>query len=107
MIEANTKIQQLVDMGAFEPGFGSVSYNDGESTALVYTGRAAMQLMGSWDFSTVLTQSVVDNGDLGWFPFPAVPGGKGNPADVAGKPVQLLLHFQHFDEQGCCSEVLA
>lgn len=88
VVQANQMIQQLVDMGAFEPGYAGVSYGDGSATALVYTNKAAMQLMGSWDFSSVLTnaKSMIDNGELGWFPFPSVPGGKGDPNDVAGNP---------------------
>jgi raffinose/stachyose/melibiose transport system substrate-binding protein len=88
VIKANTMIQQLVDAGAFEPGFSSVSFNDGEASALLYTGKAAMELMGSWEFSGILSndKSFVENGDLGWFPFPTVSGGKGDPADIAGNP---------------------
>lgn len=88
VIKANQMIQQLVDAGGFEPGFNSVGQNDGSSTALLYTGKAAMELMGSWEFSGILTnnKSFVENGNLGWMPFPAVTGGKGDPADIAGNP---------------------
>lgn len=87
-IKANTMIQQLVKAGAFEPGFSSVSFNTGQSTALLYSNRAAMELMGSWEFGGVLSndQQFITNKDLGWFPFPTVPGGKGNPKDIAGNP---------------------
>ncbi|GGJ10725.1 sugar ABC transporter substrate-binding protein [Alicyclobacillus cellulosilyticus] len=87
-IKANTMIQQLVKMKAFEPGFSSVSYDNAASTSLLFTGRAAMELMGSWEFNTVYSnnKAMIDQGNLGWFPFPSVPGGKGNPNDIAGNP---------------------
>lgn len=85
-IRANTMIQKLVKMGAFETGFSAVGYTAGESDALVYSNKAAMQLMGSWDYQNILSSdpSYIKHGDFGWFAFPTVPGGKGNPNDVAG-----------------------
>ncbi len=85
-IQANTMIQRLVKSGAFEPGFSAVGYTSGASDALVYTGKAAMQLMGSWDYQTILSAdpSYINSGNFGWFAFPKVTGGKGNPNDVAG-----------------------
>ncbi|MCL6442727.1 MAG: extracellular solute-binding protein [Alicyclobacillus sp.] len=87
-IKANTMIQQLVKLNAFEPGFSSVSYDNAASTSLLFTGKAAMELMGTWDFGQVLAndKAMIDQGNLGWFPFPTVPGGKGNPNDIAGNP---------------------
>lgn len=87
-IKANTMIQQLVNAGAFEPGFSSVSSNEGEDAALLYTGKAAMWLMGSWGFASVLSddKSFIQQGNLGWFAFPKVQGGKGNVNDIAGNP---------------------
>lgn len=87
-IKANTLIQQLVKQNAFEPGFSSVSFDDGTSTALMYTGKAAMELMGSWEYSGVLSNdaNLITQHDLGWFAFPSVPGGKGNSQDIAGNP---------------------
>ena len=87
-LKANTMIQQLVKAGAFEPGFSSVSFNTGQSTALLYSNRAAMELMGSWEFGGVLSndKQFIANNNLGWFAFPTVPGGKGNVKDIAGNP---------------------
>lgn len=87
-IKANTMIQQLAKAGAFEPGFSSVSSNQGEDAALVYTGKAAMWLMGAWGFGNVLSndKSFVDQKHLGFFAFPSVAGGKGNSQDIAGNP---------------------
>lgn len=84
--KALTMMQQLVKMGAFENGFSSVGSNNGEDAALLYTGKAAMWLMGSWGYGTVDGNDASFMPKLGWFPFPSIPGGKGNPLDVAGNP---------------------
>ncbi|WP_067935488.1 extracellular solute-binding protein [Alicyclobacillus kakegawensis] len=84
--KALTMMQQLVKAGAFEPGFSSVGSGDGSDAALLYSGKAAMWLMGSWGYGAIKTSDSSFMSQLGWFPFPAVPGGKGNPADVCGNP---------------------
>ncbi len=73
-------------IGAFGSNFASVNADTNEDTALLYTGKAAMQLQGSWNFSTVISgdPDFIQQRKLGWFPFPAVEGGSGNVADVAG-----------------------
>ncbi|MBX6763814.1 MAG: extracellular solute-binding protein [Rubrobacteraceae bacterium] len=85
-IKANTMIQQLVSMKAFPSNFASLNYDTGQSTQLLYTGKAAMQLMGAWDYQAILSNApqFIKSGKLGWFPFPKVEGGKGNPQNVAG-----------------------
>lgn len=92
IIRAATMIQQLVKAGAFETGYDFVSYDAGESSALLYTGRAAMQLMGSWDFASIQTAdpAFIAGGKLGWTTFPTVPGGTGNPADIVGNPANFF-----------------
>lgn len=87
IIEAVGMIQDLVEAGGFVDGFSSVDANQGASEALVYTGKAAMQLQGAWAYSgTYLTaaEDFVTSGDLGWTTFPAVEGGKGDPSNVTG-----------------------
>ena len=61
----------------------------GSSAGLVATGKAAMELQGDWDPSVF--QALVSKGqwqsdttDLGWFPFPAVPGAPGNAQALLG-----------------------
>jgi raffinose/stachyose/melibiose transport system substrate-binding protein len=87
-IKANTAIQQLVTMGAFGSSFASVIADTNQDAALVYTGKAAMMLQGIWNFPVFQTNSpqFVQSGKLGWFPFPAVEGGTGDPANIAGNP---------------------
>jgi raffinose/stachyose/melibiose transport system substrate-binding protein len=90
--KALTDIQQLVKAGAFQNGFDSLHYSGGGSDALVYSGKAAMQLMGDWDISSILGSdaSFVNGGDLGLAPFPTVPGGTGNSADLAGNTASYV-----------------
>jgi raffinose/stachyose/melibiose transport system substrate-binding protein len=85
-------IQQLVKAGAFQSGYDSLHFSGGGSDALVYSGKAAMQLMGDWDISSILGEdkSFVTAGNLGMAPFPTVPGGSGNPADLAGNTASYV-----------------
>ena len=85
-VKANTMIQQLVSAGAFGTNFASVTYDTGQGTALLYTGKAAMELMGVWEFNAIESSSpdFISSGKLGWFPFPPVEGGTGNPKNLAG-----------------------
>jgi raffinose/stachyose/melibiose transport system substrate-binding protein len=95
--QALTDIQDLVKAGAFQSGFDSLHFSGGGSDALVYSGKAAMQLMGDWDISTILgaNASFINGGKLGMAPFPTVPGGKGNPADLAGNTASYVAISSH------------
>jgi raffinose/stachyose/melibiose transport system substrate-binding protein len=58
----------------------------GSSAGMVANGKAAMELQGDWDPPTMapLTKDKNLNAKLGWFPFPTVPGGKGDPTTTLG-----------------------
>ena len=88
MIEALTKIQQLVDAGGFIEGFSSIAADSNADQALLYTGRAAMMLHGAWVYSSIKADAgdFVSSGKLGFVPFPTVEGGTGDPLDVTGNP---------------------
>jgi raffinose/stachyose/melibiose transport system substrate-binding protein len=90
--QALTDIQALARRGAFQTGYDSLHFSGGGSDALVYSGKAAMQLMGDWDISSVLgsDKSFVTGGDLGMASFPSVAGGTGNPADLAGNTASYV-----------------
>lgn len=90
--QALTDIQDLVKAGAFETGYDSMHYSGTGSDALVYSGKAAMQLMGDWDISSILgsDKSFVTDGNLGMAPFPTIPGGTGNAADLAGNTASYV-----------------
>ena len=85
-IKANTMIQDLVKAGGFQNGFESTTQDSNAPAALLYTGRAAMELMGSWEYGTIANAApdFVKNGHLGVFAFPAVQAGSGDPKDIAG-----------------------
>ncbi|MFC9324916.1 ABC transporter substrate-binding protein [Kitasatospora sp. NPDC057015] len=78
-------LKQLVDAGAFGTAFDSVKFTDGGSPALLATGKAAFELMGSWEYSTLQDANPdFTKSDLGYGAFPTVPGGKGDPKNVVG-----------------------
>lgn len=79
-------IVQLAAKNPFQPGWESAQYGTGTVRALFATGRAAMQLMGVWEFGALLEEhpDFVKSGDLGWFAFPRVEGGQGDPRNLAG-----------------------
>ena len=83
-IEAGKRIQELVKAGAFAPGFNGLDYDTGASRRLLYTGKAAMELMGGWEASTIANEDPAFSKNLDFIPFPSVPGGKGDPRDVIG-----------------------
>ncbi|HEX8858746.1 MAG TPA: extracellular solute-binding protein, partial [Actinomycetes bacterium] len=60
--------------------------------ALLYTGKAAMMLHGSWTYGSMSNDggNFVKDGNLGWMNFPPVDGGKGDPSDTVGNPGQYL-----------------
>jgi len=97
VIAALTDIQDLVRAGAFQSGYDSLKFSGGGSDALVYSGKAAIQLMGDWDISQVLglDKSFVTSGQLGLAKFPTVAGGTGNPADLAGNTASYVAVASH------------
>ena len=83
--KALSMLKQLIDAGAFGSNFDSVKATDNGSAKLLTTGKAAFELMGSWDYSTV--QGIDANfakNDLGYSAFPSIPGGAGNAGDLVG-----------------------
>ncbi len=80
-------VEQLIDDGAFGKNFNSVDYGNGGAPTLLNKGKAAMHLMGSWEYSTQLGKAPEFAAkDLGWTAFPTVAGGVGDPANVVGNP---------------------
>jgi raffinose/stachyose/melibiose transport system substrate-binding protein len=87
-VQAGVELKKLVDLAPFQKGFLGAGYGtpDGQA-ATVGNGKAALELMGQWA-PAVESSSAADKkglGDkLGWFPFPAVDGGKGKLTDAFG-----------------------
>ncbi|MCU7729360.1 extracellular solute-binding protein [Actinoplanes sp. KI2] len=72
----------------FNNGFLTTSAQQGagSSAGLLANHKASMELMGSWDPGVIagLTKDQKPLPDLGFFPFPSVPGGQGDPAAIMG-----------------------
>jgi raffinose/stachyose/melibiose transport system substrate-binding protein len=83
--------QDLQDFAATKPfndGFLTTSAQQGagSSAGLVANHKAAMELMGAWDPGVIgsLTPDQKPLPDLGFFPFPEISGGKGEPGSIMG-----------------------
>lgn len=89
--DALDRIQLLVRRGAFGRTFASVSYGSGGATALFARGRAAMHLMGSWEYTNLRDQHTkFAKNSLSWSAFPSIPGGSGDPRALVGNPTNYL-----------------
>ncbi|NUR26527.1 MAG: extracellular solute-binding protein [Catenulispora sp.] len=87
-VAAGQHLKDLVDLKPFQKGFLGAAYTapDGQS-GIMGNGGAAMELMGQWAPSVEAAQSTSKKGlgdKLGFFPFPAVDGGKGTVAEAFG-----------------------
>ena len=92
-VEAGRLVQELVEAGAFNEGFNGLDYDTGGSRMLLYGGRAAMELMGSWELSSFKTENPDFYENVGFFPFPAVEGGEGDPSSVVGTVGDNFYHI--------------
>lgn len=84
-VEAGKKLQELIALEPFQDGFLGATY--GDEATLMGNGKAAMELMGQWAPAVQKDNSTDKQGigdKLGWFPFPMVEGGKGDPDDAVG-----------------------
>jgi len=101
-IKALTQLQTLVKANGFIKGFSSITADSNADQALLYTGKAAMMLHGSWVYGAIASAnpSFVSGGNLGYMNFPPVEGGKGDPTDTVGNPGQYLsISSKASDEQ--------
>ncbi|MCK2244994.1 MULTISPECIES: extracellular solute-binding protein [unclassified Crossiella] len=91
VLESMTRLKDLIDRGGFGRDFAGVGYDLGGASTILAQGKAAMHLMGSWEYVNQLGQSpeFVKRDALGWVPFPALPGGKGDPRDLVGNPANF------------------
>ncbi|GAA4945619.1 extracellular solute-binding protein [Actinoplanes utahensis] len=91
-IDALTKTQDLVKANGFVKGFSSITADSNADQALLYRGKAAMMLHGSWSYGIIQAEggNFIKDGKLGYMNFPAVEGGKGNPDDTYGNAGQFL-----------------
>ncbi|MDX3616735.1 extracellular solute-binding protein [Streptomyces europaeiscabiei] len=90
--KANQRLQDLAKAGAFGDNASSVNYDQGASTALLYTGKAAMEVMGTWEYANIAKAApdLLKKGDLGYTAFPSMPDGTGDPQSIVGNPSNFL-----------------
>jgi raffinose/stachyose/melibiose transport system substrate-binding protein len=86
--KAGNDLKTFVASQPFNNGFLTTSAQQGagSSAGLIANHKASMELMGAWDPGVIagLTKNQKPLPDLGFFPFPAVPGGQGDPAAIMG-----------------------
>lgn len=87
--KAGEDVDQLIKAEPFNPGFLSTPAQSGPTSAsgLLATGKVAMELAGHWEPGVM--QGLTEDGkgmgdDTGWFPFPEIEGGQGDPAAQLG-----------------------
>ncbi|WP_010104256.1 extracellular solute-binding protein [Verminephrobacter aporrectodeae] len=83
-VEAGKYLQELVRAGAFAQGFNGLDYDVGASRRLLYSGKAAMELMGSWESSNMKNENPGFAKKMDFFPFPGLARGKGQAGNVVG-----------------------
>jgi raffinose/stachyose/melibiose transport system substrate-binding protein len=87
-IKAGNDLTAFLKVNPFQTGFltTAAQVGAGSSAGLIANHKAGMELMGAWDPGTIqtLTPNQKPLPDLGWFPFPAVPGGAGDPSAMMG-----------------------
>jgi len=85
-VKAGEDLNELIALEPFEDSFLGVNHPDSEG--IFGNGKAAMELMGQWAPGAQAQYSADGKGigadNLGFFPFPMVEGGTGNPTDVFG-----------------------
>jgi raffinose/stachyose/melibiose transport system substrate-binding protein len=92
VIEAGERVAELVALEPFQDGFLGAIWDapDGEAGVMASQG-AAMDLMGQWALGAFRNYAGIAEEPetplpfrIGWFPFPEVEGGAGDPTDGFG-----------------------
>jgi raffinose/stachyose/melibiose transport system substrate-binding protein len=88
-VEAGEVVQEFIATEPFNKGFLATPAQEGATSAsgLLATGKVASEMQGHWEPGVM--QGLTDDGEglgdrTGWFPFPAVEGGAGDPAAQLG-----------------------
>jgi raffinose/stachyose/melibiose transport system substrate-binding protein len=85
-VKAGEMFLQLAALEPWQQGFEAATY--GDASGYFGDGKAAMHLMGDWDYGAMKDNSATKKGipddQLGILPFPTIEGGKGDPTDTLG-----------------------
>jgi raffinose/stachyose/melibiose transport system substrate-binding protein len=88
-VKAGSDLKDFIGVQPFQPNFIATvaQQGAGSSAGLLATGKAAMELMGDWDFGVMQTLAGASwtamKPNIGWFPFPAITG-PGDPKAALG-----------------------
>jgi raffinose/stachyose/melibiose transport system substrate-binding protein len=91
-IFAGEKIEEWVDKGYFPEGVNSLSPDNGDDRALLYTG-AGMMLHGSWQVASIKSENPDFYENLGAFPFPALEDSEADQSVVVGTMGDNFISF--------------
>ena len=116
-IKALTEMQKLIKAGGFINGFQSITADSNADQALLYTGKAAMMLHGSWTYASMKADGgdFVTGGHLGWMNFPPVRRRQGRsvrhgrqprpvPLDLVGRLRGREEHRQGLLQERCAHQ---
>lgn len=88
-VEAGEVVQDFIGTEPFNKGFLATPAQEGATSAsgLLATGKVASEMQGHWEPGVM--QGLTDDGKglgerTGWFPFPEVEGGAGDPTAALG-----------------------
>ena len=99
-VKAGEYFLQLAELEPFQPGFMAAAY--GDASGYFGDGKAAMHMMGNWDYNVQRDSSASRQGlsdaQLGILPFPTIEGGKGDPTDTLGGLGGVLFSKTASDE---------
>lgn len=86
--KASADLDAFVKTNPFQTGFLATPAQSvpNSSVGMLANGKVAMELQGDWEpaAGAGLTSDKNFTSQLGWFPFPSVPGGAGDPKAVLG-----------------------
>lgn len=87
-LKAGQDLETFAATKPYNKGFLSTAAQQGagSSAGQIANHKSAMELMGAWDPGVIasLTPDQKPLPDLGWFPFPSISGGQGDPAAIMG-----------------------
>jgi raffinose/stachyose/melibiose transport system substrate-binding protein len=86
--KAGQDVKTFLGSLPFQQGFlgTPAQQGAGSSAGMVANGKVAMELQGDWEPATMASLTTDKNfmSKMGWFPFPSVEGGKGDPRVALG-----------------------
>ena len=91
-IFAGQKIEEWVEKGYFPTGVNSLSPDNGDDRALLYT-EAGMMLQGSWQVGSIMNENPDFYANLGAFPFPTLEGSEADQTTVVGTLGDNFISF--------------